>query len=371
MLLARYRAMAEEASDIIILHEGGRIVCGTGAMWRLLQRTPEEFQNGGYLALVHPDDLPAARLLLGTPPPGEIWRATYRVRHADGHYVWFEVVTRGAYDESTGEFLREISVGREIGERKAHEIALTAAQERAEAANRAKSAFLANMSHELRTPLNAIIGFADLIRSEAFGPLGNERYGDYAASIAQAGALLLGMVGNILDVARLESGRFDLQPTQLDLRALVMECVALHHAAAERAGISLQCETEPAFAYADADAVKKILLNLLSNALKFTPAGGSVTVELDRRGSQTVLRVRDNGTGISEETIARLSQPFAALCSQAALARGTSGVGLGLMLTRALAEAHGGCLEIESQPGKGAVATVHLPCSIARTTAAA
>src|SRR5436305_14702294 len=108
VMLARYRAMAEEASDIIILHEGGRIVCGTGAMWRLLKRTPEEFENGGYLALVHPDDLDEARTLLGTPPQGEVWRATYRVSHADGHYVWFEVVTRGVYDEKSGEVLREI-----------------------------------------------------------------------------------------------------------------------------------------------------------------------------------------------------------------------------------------------------------------------
>jgi PAS domain S-box-containing protein len=150
-LLARYRAMTEEASDIIVLHENGRIVCATGALWRLLRRTPEEFQAGGYLQLVHPDDLPAAEQLRGTPPPGKVWRATYRVRHRDGHYVWFEVATRGVYDETTGGFVREISVGREIGERKAHELRLQAAREQADAANRAKSAFLAPRQHESRT----------------------------------------------------------------------------------------------------------------------------------------------------------------------------------------------------------------------------
>ncbi|HEY1961344.1 MAG TPA: PAS domain-containing sensor histidine kinase [Rhizomicrobium sp.] len=360
-LLARYRAMAEEASDIIVLHEEGRIVCATGALWRLLKRTPVEFENGGYLALVHPDDLPTARTLLGTPPPGEIRRATYRVQHADGHYVWFEVATRGVYDEATGEFLREISVGREIGERKAHELALKAAQERAETANRAKSAFLANMSHELRTPLNAVLGFADLLRSEAFGPLGNPRYGEYAASIGEAGALLLSMVGNILDVAKLESGRFELERTRVDVGALAADCVGMHKMAAERGGVSLDWQGEPAFARVDAEAVKKILLNLLSNALKFTPAGGAVHAEVQQEGSDTVLRVRDSGCGMSQEQIARVSQPFAELCSQAALARRSAGAGLGLPLARALAEEHGGSLEIESAAAKGTMVTVRLP----------
>ena len=113
-LLARYRAMAEEASDIIVLHEGGRIVFSTGALDRLLKRTPEEFQDGNYLDLVHPDDMDEALMVRGTPPPGEIWAATYRVRHADGHYLWFEIRTRGVYDENTSEFLREVSVGRDV-----------------------------------------------------------------------------------------------------------------------------------------------------------------------------------------------------------------------------------------------------------------
>jgi PAS domain S-box-containing protein len=362
-LLARYRAMAEEGSDIIVLHENGRIVCATGALWRLLKRTPEEFQAGGYLQLVHPDDLPAARSVLGTPPPGEVWRATYRVRHADGHYLWFEVATRGVYDEATGTFLREISVGREIGERIAHELALKAAQERAETANRAKSAFLANMSHELRTPLNAILGFADLMRSEAFGPLGNARYGEYAASICEAGALLLAMVGNLLDVAKLESGRFELNRSRVDVGALVAECVGLHKAAAKRAGVSLEWQSASVHGIVDAEAVKKILLNLLSNAVKFTPAGGAVRVQLDLHETAICLRVRDTGIGMSEDQIARASQPFAELCSQAALARDAAGAGLGLALVRALAEAHGGSLLLQSTPSAGTTATVSLPCA--------
>src|ERR1051325_4493691 len=218
-LLARYRAMAEEASDIVVLHEGGHIVCATGALWRLLKRTPEEFENGRYLHLVHPDDLPEARKLLGTPPAGETWTATYRVRHADGHYVWFEVRTRGEYDEKTGALLREVSVGRDVTERKEQELRLRAAQERAEAANRAKSAFLAHMSHELRTPLNAIIGFADIMRHEKLGPLGNGRYSEYAGSIFESGGTLLRLIANVLDIARIESGALSITTQAIDLAA--------------------------------------------------------------------------------------------------------------------------------------------------------
>ncbi len=359
-LLARYRAMAEEASDIIVLHEDGRIVCATGALWRLLRRTAEEFQAGGYLNLVHPDDVSAARRLLGTPSPGEVWRATYRVRHSDGHYVWFEVATRGVYDETTGAFLREISVGREIGERKAHELRLQAAREQAEVANRAKSAFLANMSHELRTPLNAIIGFADLMRGETFGPL-DGRYRDYAASIAEAGARLLAMLGNILDVAKLESGRLDIAPRPLDLRATIADCVALVHSGAENAGVAIEQRVGLQDCTADPQALKKILLNLLSNAVTFTPAGGVVRIEAVREADAAVLRVHDSGCGMSADQIARVSEPFAELCSRAALARGSAGAGLGLPLAKALAEAHRGTLHIESSTGSGTTVTVRLP----------
>jgi PAS domain S-box-containing protein len=368
-LLARYRAMAEEASDIIVLHEDGRIVCATGALWRLLKRTPEEFQAGGYLKLVHPDDRPTARNVLGTPPPGKVWRATYRVQHADGHYVWFEVATRAMYDPATGKFLREISVGREITERKEHELRLEAAQERAEAANRAKSAFLANMSHELRTPLNAIIGFAELMQCQALGPL-DGRYRDYAGSIAEAGTRLLAMLGNILDVAKLESGRFDLQPQRMDLRAAIAEAIGLVHGAGEKVGVSIGHSIAVVEGMGDPQAVQKILLNLLSNALAFTPRGGRVWVEALGDGDGALLRVRDTGCGMSADQIGRLAQPFAELCSRAALARGNAGAGLGLALVRALAEAQGGALQIESAPGEGTVVTVRLP-AVAQIASAA
>jgi PAS domain S-box-containing protein len=369
-LLARYRAMAEEASDIVVLHEGGHIVCATGALWRLLKRTPAEFENGRYLDLVHPDDMPEARKLLGTPPAEETWTATYRVRHADGHYVWFEVRTRAEYHEQTGALLREVSVGRDITERKEQELRVRAAQERAEAANRAKSAFLANMSHELRTPLNAIIGFADLMRQEMLGPLGNSRYTEYAASISESGGTLLRIVANVLDIARIEADAVALNPTTIDLEALLTECADLVRPAAQKADVAITTRVSTPPIEADPDALRQIVLNLLGNAINFTPQGGRVSVEAEIENGTAVLRVRDTGAGIAANELPRLGRPFAQMFSDAAHARHAAGMGLGLAIVRALTEAHGGQLAIQSALGAGTVVTVRLPLS-AQTAAAA
>ena len=360
-LLARYRAMAEEASDIIVLHEGGRIVFSTGALDRLLKRTPEEFQDGNYLDLVHPDDMDEALMVRGTPPPGEIWAATYRVRHADGHYLWFEIRTRGVYDENTSEFLREVSVGRDVTERKENELRILAAQDRAEAANRAKSAFLANMSHELRTPLNAIMGFADAMQGELFGPLGDQRYREYLVAIRDAGERLLGMVSNILDMAKMESGSVSVQLQSFDLRVVAGECIGLMSVEASRKGIALEQMLEIGEVSADPTAVRKMLFNLLSNAVRFTPAGGRVGVESSCKGDDWLLCVRDSGIGMSAEQLSRLSLPFEQLCSNAALARNGAGAGTGLALVRALTEAHGGHMQIDSAAGKGTAVSLHFP----------
>ena len=360
-LLARYRAMAEESSDIIILHEGGKIVFATGAMYRLLRRRPEEFQDGNYLHLVHPDDLAEALRVRGTPPAGEVWSATYRVRHGDGHYLWFEIRTRGVYDENTGRFLREVSVGRDITERKENELRIRAAQERAEAGSRAKSAFLANMSHELRTPLNAILGFADLMQSELFGPVGDERYREYILAIREAGERLLGMVSNILDVTKLEAGTVAVHPEQLDLVVVVAEAIGLASAEATKKHIRLQQELNAHAVFADRAALQNILAHLLANAVRFTPEGGRIAVGSRFEESGWTLVVEDSGPGMSAEQLARLSLPFEQLCSQAALARNGSGAGVGLARVRALTEAHGGRMEIESACGHGTGIALHFP----------
>jgi len=356
-----YRTIAEEASDIIFLHENGHIVFASGALERILGRTPEEFQDGRYLDLVHPDDLEEAKKVRGRPPKGEVRTATYRNRHADGHYVWIETRTRGIYDETTGAFQCEISVGRDVTERREQELKMRAAQERAEAASRAKSLFLANMSHELRTPLNAIMGFSDMMRSESFGPLGHDRYREYAATICSSGQHLLDLITDILDTAKIESGKLELHPEEIDLDGAVRECTHLLDMRAKEAGLELHVDigAHASELTADRRAVKQILLNLLSNAIKFTPAGGHVAVETSWRPGFLALSVRDDGLGIPADQIPRLGRPFEQVCVDPLLAKG--GSGLGLALVQALAQKHGGAMRIESEQGSGTTVTVEFP----------
>ncbi len=356
-----YRVMAGEASDIIFFHESDRIVFASHALDRLLKRKPEEFHHGRYLELVHPDDLEAAYKLLGRPPPGQIWTGTYRVRHADGHYLWIETRTRGVYDEATGEFRQEISVGRDVTERVEHELKIRAAQERAEAANRAKSLFLANMSHELRTPLNAVIGFADMMRGEVFGPLGHARYGEYAKLICGSGQHLLDLVTDILDMAKIENGKLELNIEQIDLEATIANCIELLSLRAKDAGIELSVDFEGDCSqfFADRRAIKQILLNLLTNAVKFTSEGGHVAVEVRSQGDSLALAVRDDGIGIPTDQIPRLGKPFEQVCTDPMLAKG--GSGLGLALVHALVQRHGGTVRIESEHGVGTTVTVTFP----------
>ena len=206
-----YRVMATQASDIIMLHEpDGRIIFASDALERVLKRKPSEIENEKFLSLAHPDDKDIVTKLTAMPKPGETITATYRTLHADGHYVWVESTSRAIYDPQTGECQNIIGVTRDITERKTQELAMKAAQDRAEEANRAKSSFLANMSHELRTPLNAIIGFADIMRAEMFGALGNIRYREYAHLVYDCGQLLLDLITDVLDVAKIEAGKLEL-----------------------------------------------------------------------------------------------------------------------------------------------------------------
>jgi two-component system cell cycle sensor histidine kinase PleC len=234
---------------------------------------------------------------------------------------------------------------------------------RAEEASLAKSAFLANMSHELRTPLNAINGFSEIMRDELFGPLGNEQYKQYAADIHTSGAHLLSLINDVLHMAKIEAGKSSLTVERIDPVEALEEACRIMHRRADDKQIHLEVHCDQITDIdADPRAVKQILLNLLSNAVKFTPEGGRVTARLYANSAFAVFEVIDTGIGISPEDLPRLARPFEQVASSHA--RSHSGSGLGLALTKSLAEMHGGRFEIESELGKGTTVRALLPLPV-------
>jgi PAS domain S-box-containing protein len=354
-----YRVMTTEASDVILLFgPDRRILFASDALSRVMGRSVAEIENGGWLNFVHPDDIAPLRALELPPRGREEMRVSYRMRHRDGHYVWLEVFTRARYDAG-GTYLGYVSVARDVTARKEQEREIDAARERAEAANKAKSQFLANMSHELRTPLNAIIGFSDLMKAEAFGPLGNARYENYSTLIYDSGQLLLDLITDMLDMAKIEAGKMELNLERVDLAEAVGDVTRLLDERAQAAGVRIAIDVErKASLLADRRAVKQIVINLLSNAIKFTPPGGEVTITALRDGGFARVTVSDTGIGIPDSEIDRLGQPFEQVCGDPMLAK--AGTGLGLALVRALAEKHGGAMTIRSEEGIGTQVTVTL-----------
>lgn len=226
--------------------------------------------------------------------------------------------------------------------------------------SRAKSQYLASVSHELRTPLNAIIGFSDVMKARLFGPL-PARYAEYADLIHESGQHLVELIGDVLDMSKIEADRYQLFLEEFDVAEVVSIAAKLMRLQAEEAGLSLAVEASDASipVKADRKALRQILLNLLSNAVKFTPQGGAVVVMTRMRGDDLVLAVGDSGVGISADEAERLGQPYQQSASaDRAASRGT---GLGLSLVRALAELHGGTMEIASRPGEGTTVTITLP----------
>ncbi|MEE9210520.1 MAG: PAS domain-containing sensor histidine kinase [Kiloniellales bacterium] len=255
------------------------------------------------------------------------------------------------------------SVLYDVTERNAGEQAIVTAQEEAVLANRAKSEFLANMSHELRTPLNAIIGFAELIGAECFGPLGDAKYRDYVQDISASGKHLLALINDILDLSKIESGRMELREENIDVTDTVRSCLRFMGERARNGELELAAEIDEAtipLLRADLRMLKQILFNMLSNAIKFTPPGGKVIIRAwHNRQSGYVIQVEDNGIGMARDDIPKALARFGQIDS--ALGRKYEGTGLGLSLTKSLAELHGGSLDLQSEVGAGTMVTVRFP----------
>jgi signal transduction histidine kinase len=280
--------------------------------------------------------------------------ASGEVKLADGR--WISISYNPAGDGGAVVIWNDITL---LKDREAH---LISAKEEAEAADKAKTNFLANMSHELRTPLNAVIGFSEMIANEVLGPVGKPQYRTYAADIVGSGRHLLAIINDILDIAKSEAGTLHIDPQPLSVATLFEECAAIVRIGMEKAKLDFAVAPpgQGVSIYADPVKTRQILLNLLSNAMKFTPSGGTVALAADEHGAEAVeLVVTDTGIGMRAEDIPVALAPFGQI--ESGLARKYEGTGLGLPLTKILTELHGGELLIDSRPGSGTRVRVRLP----------
>ena len=260
----------------------------------------------------------------------------------------------------------------EVAERKAAERQAQAARDQAELANRSKSEFLAMVSHELRTPLNAVIGFSELMASETYGPLGHRKYQEYAADIGHSGTHLLSLINDILDLSKVEANEMTLSPEAVSLRETIDCLLRIMREKVKSAGLDIIVELAADLPrlYVDARALKQVLLNLISNAVKFTGPGGSVVITAAiPPGGGMVITVADTGIGIAESDLALVLRPFSQ--ADSSLSRKYEGTGLGLPLSKRLVELHGGALTLRSRLRQGTAVSITLPRSCIHPSQAA
>ena len=300
--------------------------------------------------------------------------AEIQLRCADDRHIWVQVAARRM---TYGGVPCVLAIGQDITEHKERARALAEAQEQlrrqasnlnlderqaAQAASRAKSAFLAHMSHEFRSPLNAILGFSEVIRGLHFGREQVEKYAEYGGYIHQAGTHLLALIDDILDIAKVEAGKLELQQTSFDLVELLDECARMMRPMVDGRGLALHVTGNAAGVTLNADRrrVKQMIVNLLSNAIKFTHAGGRVELSAQRMKDRSIaVTIADTGIGMSDDQIAVALEPFGRVENSAI--KDPTGTGLGLPIVKNLIEAHGGRLQIASALNRGTIARLVFP----------
>jgi len=369
------RLLAFSLTDVITHHgHGGRIAYASPNAEAVLGAPPAALQNYGLFDRIHIADRPAyLRALSHVAATGETCDIEFRLRqHAQGsahpeatRFIWIEMrcrpLTERIEDEQRATGRQVVAVMRDVTARKAQQEALIAARAEAERANTAKSRFLAVMSHELRTPLNAIIGFSDMLRNESEIRIDGARRREYMRLINESGHHLLAVVNEILDMSRLETGDFEITPEPFRLGVVTASCNELLALKAQQLGIALHWDVPAGLPdlVADKRAVKQILINLISNAIKFSDRGGTVTVAAEMDGTHIVLAVEDTGIGIAADDLARIGNPFFQV--RETYSRKHDGTGLGLSIVKGLVKLHGGELEAQSRPGEGTRMVVRLP----------
>jgi cell cycle sensor histidine kinase DivJ len=366
----RYRLLARNMTDVITRHaRNGTVLFVSPAAEPLFGAKAKELLGHGLFERVHVADRPAyLNALADSASRGESRSVEFRVQRTtpespSAQFVWIEMRCRAvdqAVVDGSGE--REVvAVMRDITRRKEQESALEEVRAEAERANAAKSRFLATMSHELRTPLNAIIGFSEMLTNESALMLDAKRRHDYAQLINDSGQHLLSVVNGILDMSKIESGNFEITPEPFAPRQVIEECCALLGYKASQMGIELVVELPESLPemIADKRSLSQIMLNLISNAIKFTKRGGRITVSARADAANVTVAVQDTGVGIGSDDLPRIGDPF--FQARSSYDRHHDGTGLGLSIVKGLLGLHGGGMEIESKLGEGTRVTIRLP----------
>lgn len=358
---ARARVIFEGSNDPIFMIDAAahRILDANGQACKMLGYTREELTQLT-IDKVHPDEMEALTEFAGSVMADGAGRCDYlSCKTKAGDKIPAEISASRILIQDKPAML--VSV-RDISNQKQAKQSLIDLKREAELANRAKSEFIANISHELRTPLNAIIGFSDLLESERRGPLGAPEYRDYSHSIKTSGEQLLDLINDILDISKIEAGKMALIDEIVDVAGAVDACVTMVKMRAAEKDVAVKCikPPKPVQLRAEGRKIKQMILNLLSNATKFTESGGIVIVswEVDHNGA-LLLEVRDTGIGMAAEDIPVALERFGQVQSE--LTRGYEGTGLGLPLVKALTELHGGKLSLASEIGVGTSARILLP----------
>jgi PAS domain S-box-containing protein len=317
--------------------------------------------NAESLAWVHPDDRDYLRttLIAGIVERKRELSVTYRIVRPDGALRWVVEHVHNEYDDLGNR--TAFGIIQDITEHRQREMELSSAYLRADLASRAKTQFLATMSHELRTPLNAIIGFSEVMKEEIMGPLGTPGYKDYAADIHGSGTFLLSIINELLDLSLIDSGEMKLDESLVQIDKIAESSVALlcSKAAAKGVRLTQAASCNPPLLRGDARRLKQAVINLLTNAIKFTPAGGAVEISAIWSDDGMALTVGDTGIGIAAADLERVMKPF--VQAENWLARKHEGAGLGLAITKSICELHGGTLVLESTLGQGTTARILLP----------
>lgn len=285
----------------------------------------------------------------------------FRIRRPDDEIRYIRCEGRCAIDKD-GDVTALYGIMQDMTERILYERELKQAKDAAERAYAAKSQFLANMSHELRTPLNAIIGFSEMMQHQVLGPIGNDKYAEYIEGIHESGAHLLDLISDILDMSKIEAGKYELDFEELAVSKILHSALQMVESRAREAGVALESdlgEIEGLKIVADRRALLQVTLNLLTNAIKFSRQGGEVRIEVQPRTDHFILKISDQGIGIPANKLQSITRPFEQISSH--YTREHEGSGLGLAITKELIELHGGILNIESEINVGTTVCVRLP----------